>query len=141
MDATKANEIVKSLTPADILKAYSGKPGCACGCLGTYAITAESRKEADKDRGYDHGDEDVRPEQVKRVLKQVQKHAALTGYGEKCEADYYPDHNDARGDVFWHASDDLQYIIYQAHERRTYCIYLTSAARRRLGVQEGFALQ
>lgn len=141
MDATQAKTIVESLTVADILKVYSGKPGCACGCNGTYNITAESRKEADKDRGYAYSDEDVNPKQVKRVLKQVQKHEAMSGHGEKCEADYFEDHNDARGDVFWHAAPDLQYIIYQAHERRTYCIYLTSAARKRLGVKEGFALQ
>ena len=73
MDATKANEIVNSLTTADILQAYSGKPGCACGCNGTYVITAESRVEADKSRGYPHTDEDVNPTQLKRVLKQVQK--------------------------------------------------------------------
>lgn len=141
MDATKANEIVNSLTTADILQAYSGKPGCACGCNGTYVITAESRKEADTSRGYPHSDEDVNPNQLKRVLKQVQKHAAMTGHGEKCEADYAEDLNNASDDVYWNVADDLQYITYQAHARRVYTVYLTSAARRARGVSEGFDLK
>jgi hypothetical protein len=25
-----------TLTPSNFIKAYSGRPGCACGCRGTY---------------------------------------------------------------------------------------------------------
>lgn len=136
MDATQANAIVKSLTPADILQAYSGKPGCACGCNGTYVITAESRSEADTSRGYPHDDEDVNPNQVKRVLGKVQRHPGVDG-----EAPYAEDLNRADGDFYWNVADDLQYITYQAHAGRVYTVYLTSAARRARGVQSGFDLR
>ncbi len=42
MDQTKAEEIIQSLTPSDIRQAYSGKPGCACGCKGKYSCMPES---------------------------------------------------------------------------------------------------
>lgn len=128
MDATKANEIVKGLTPTDILTAYSGKPGCACGCRGTYVVTQENRAEAEKDRGYAYLDEDVNPRQLKRVLKQVQKHEA----GKEARSALLVDDTNTDRDVYWSVADDVQFITYQAHPGRVYTVYLTSAARSRL---------
>jgi len=141
MDATTAKQHLASLTVSDIIKAYSGKPGCACGCNGKYCITAENRKEAEAETGYAYDDEAVNPKQVKRVLKQVQAHAAMTGDGQKCEADFVEDENKVKSDVYWSIADDLQYVTYQAHERRVYTVYLTAAARRARGVTEGFGLK
>lgn len=131
--APRLHDIVQSLTVADILKSYSGKPGCACGCNGNYRVTPESRKEADEDRGYAHDDEDVNTRSVLQVLRKVQAHEAEAGsriasnkgeWGKKVEV-----------------ADDLQYVHAQVSERRVYTVYLTSAARHKLGVQSGFALK
>lgn len=135
MDLAKANEIVNSLTVDDILTAYSGKPGCACGCNGKYVVTQQSRAEAETDRGYAYDDEEVNPKQVKRVLKQVQKHAALGGPAPFVNLNKHDE------EVFWNVADDLQYITYQAHENRVYTVYLTSAARRARGITEGYDLR
>lgn len=133
MDATKANEIVQSLTVADILKAYSGKPGCACGCRGNYRVTPQNRKEADADTGYAYGDEEVNERQVTRVLREIQ--AAAT------HIEYAPDLNKAAGDSHWNVDDELYYITAQVSPSRVYTVYLTSAARRSRGVTQGYALR
>ena len=36
----------------DVLKAYSGHPGCACGCLGKYYYRKTTQELGTKDRGY-----------------------------------------------------------------------------------------
>lgn len=54
-----------TLTPADVMKVYSGRDGaCACGCAGTYRISAQHRSAADTYRGYPHDDKDVNDRQV-----------------------------------------------------------------------------
>jgi len=132
MDATKATEIVQSLTVADILKAYSGKPGCACGCRGSYRVTPASRKEADVDTGYAYSDDEVNERQVTRVLREIQ--AAAT------HIEYAADLNKAAGDTHWNVDDKLYYVTAQVSPARVYTVYLTSAARRSRGVSRGFAL-
>lgn len=36
IDALVTAPIVGALEPSDVRRAYSGKPGCGCGCRGTY---------------------------------------------------------------------------------------------------------
>ena len=132
MDKETALKVIASLTVADVMSAYSGKPGCACGCNGTYRIIEANRKEADADRGYAHDDEDVNPRQVSKVLGQVQWAARHNPYFEDLN----------RADqIHVNAADDLQYITAQVSERRVYTVYLTSAARKRNGVQSGYGLK
>jgi hypothetical protein len=133
MDANKATEIVQSLTVADILKAYSGKPGCACGCRGNYRVTAANRKEADVDTGYAYSDDEVNDRQVTRVLREIQAAAA--------HIEYAVDLNKADGDAHWNVDDDLYYVTAQVSPSRVYTVYLTSAARRSRGVTQGYALR
>jgi hypothetical protein len=57
-------DLLQTLTVADILTAYSGKPGCMCGCNGTYNVTELSRTEASEKRGYSYDDEDVSTSRV-----------------------------------------------------------------------------
>ena len=89
MKATNAQQTmsstaaVQNITTADLLKVYSGKPGCMCGCKGRYYVTAESRAEASADRGYAYDDKDVSAAQVLRVLRLVQ--AAVAGKPAKLE--------------------------------------------------------
>lgn len=126
MDATKAKQIVASLNVEDILKSYSGKPGCMCGCNGDYHVTAETREEASKERGYPYTDEDVSRAQVMGVLAQV----ALAA-----EAREYVDIESATGrQMGWGLAEDLQYVVFES-PKRTYAVYLTQAARDRLQAQ------
>lgn len=39
-----------TLSPERVLKTYSGRPGCACGCLGTYSVRSEDPKGTSKVR-------------------------------------------------------------------------------------------
>jgi len=59
---------IQALTPELVMKVYSGKQGCMCGCRGKYWVHPNHRAEADKDRGYAHDDDEVSAKQVKRIL-------------------------------------------------------------------------
>lgn len=63
---------IQTITPAEVMQVYSGKPGCMCGCKGKYSVNPAHRAAADKDRGYPHDDEDMKPGQVTRVLRLLQ---------------------------------------------------------------------
>lgn len=62
-----------ALEPEGVLKAYRGRPGCMCGCLGEYFVTEASREYAGKDRGYPYPDEAVDDGKVRRILRKIQK--------------------------------------------------------------------
>jgi hypothetical protein len=68
---------ITSLTPADVMKVYSGRDGaCTCGCAGTYRVSSLHRAAADADRGYAHDDADVNDRQVAKVLRVFQTAAS-----------------------------------------------------------------
>lgn len=68
-----ATKNVQELTPAMVLRVYSGKAGkCMCGCAGRYYYTPERRAEGGTDRGYAVDDDEVSPAMVTRVLRLVQ---------------------------------------------------------------------
>jgi len=52
----------------DVLKAYSGHPGCACGCLGKYYYRKTTQELGTKDRGYKVDDDEVSDVQVRRIV-------------------------------------------------------------------------
>jgi hypothetical protein len=114
---------IASLTASDVLHAYSGKPGCSCGCIGTYRILTANRKEAEEDFGYAYADEDINPQQVSRVLHQVQWAARHNKY--------YKDLNRAP-EIHVNMADDAYYVTAQVSPRRKYTVYLTKAARDRV---------
>jgi hypothetical protein len=67
--ATQIAAAVTALTPANVMKVYSGKDGaCCCGCKGTYRVSSLHRAAADAARGYAHDDKDVNDKQVAKVL-------------------------------------------------------------------------
>jgi len=123
MDQTKASDIVQSLTVADIRQAYSGRPGCACGCRGKYSCTPDSPEAKDGDK--------VNVKSVTRILREVQRAACVDTYIENLNR------SDGRG---WNVADDLQYITAQVSPTRVYTVYLMSAARRSRGVEKGYDL-
>jgi hypothetical protein len=73
-----ARNLVQTLTPADVLCVYEGKPGCACGCRGKYHVSPEARAEAEARRGYAYEDNQVDTRRVLGVLRGVQAAAAMS---------------------------------------------------------------
>lgn len=53
---------------ANVLRVYTGKQGCMCGCLGKYRATKASAEQAGADRGYPLTPDEVNEGQVTRVL-------------------------------------------------------------------------
>ncbi len=47
-----------------ILRAYKGKPGCMCGCLGRYYTTTLNQKLAGERRGYEVPRKECKDEKV-----------------------------------------------------------------------------
>lgn len=99
--------MVQALSPADALKAYAGRPGCMCGCLGRYWVTADARTEAGEDRGYPYDDGDVDDAKVLQILRKVQAQAAVGAI--------------KIGDKF--------HYIYAEIGKKCYAVYLRDAAR------------
>ncbi len=133
MDPSQATEIVKSLTPADILEAYSGRPGCACGCNGRYFVRQAAVAAVTESNGYAPSDEDVKDQVVAHLVKKVQAGAS--------ELPYQQDVNEHdKCEPGWNVADDLQYVTVVIHPRRVYTVYLTKEARRSRGVEKGFDL-
>ncbi len=71
-DVLCEQELLQNLMPKDVLKSYTGKPGCMCGCKGRYYVSKDHREEAQKDRGYDYEDRDVNDRQVMKLLRLLQ---------------------------------------------------------------------
>jgi hypothetical protein len=133
MNQSKATEIVKSLTPADILQVYSGKPGCHCGCNGRYFVRQAAVAAVAESDGYAPSDEDVKDKVVARLVEKVQAGASQLPYQQDInEHDKY--------EPGWNVADDLQYVTAVIHRGWVYTVYLTKEARRSRGVEKGFDL-
>lgn len=69
------------LQPEDIQCAYSGKPGCACGCNGKYYYAKKFQAEAGKRRGYPVTKNEVNDTQIVRILNVIKENAAAAEVG------------------------------------------------------------
>ena len=67
-----------ALTPAVLASAYSGRPGCACGCRGTYVHSSAHRELMGRERGYAVSDIEVSDRGVVARLANARR-AALGG--------------------------------------------------------------
>lgn len=76
MTATESLAALAALTPAALASAYSGRPGCACGCRGNYRYASAHREWAGRNRGYAVCDEDVNDRAVARLLANARAAAA-----------------------------------------------------------------
>lgn len=74
-DKTAAEFGLDKITPEQVLSAYSGRTGCACGCRGKYWYNSARVEEASNDRGYAVSPDEVSDAQVKRVLRLLQTHS------------------------------------------------------------------
>ena len=48
-----------------VLKSYTGKVGCMCGCNGTYKVASKHLNAAGVERGYAYDDDEVSDRSVK----------------------------------------------------------------------------
>lgn len=93
----------------EIRCAYSGRPGCACGCNGTYYYTKAHQAEQSTRRGYTVEDAEVRDDQVTRIWRKVYLELAIA--------------LDARDLSSFLVSES--FISWTASPRRVYTVYYT----------------
>jgi hypothetical protein len=110
-------DTIQSLTSVDLLKVYKGKPGCACGCLGKYRTSKVNRQEADVERGYKHGNDEVNDAYVTRILRKVQYLSGLMMEGV---------HN-----LCWDVNDEMCYISVTQDDNKVFTLFLTKAAQEK----------
>lgn len=67
METTSAPLNLLEVVPAQIARAYTGKPGCMCGCNGKY-YSYEAHEHSTK-----------RPHMVAKILKALQDHETAFG--------------------------------------------------------------
>jgi hypothetical protein len=60
---------MESIDLNKVMRVYSGKPGCMCGCNGTYRYMSDCIEMGGKDRGYPVDLEEVNETQVRKVVK------------------------------------------------------------------------
>jgi len=83
-----ALERLAKTEPGAVSSYYTGRPGCACGCRGTYRYTEAHRAISGEHRGYPVSDDDVvKPASVKRLLTMLRKRLEdedieVVGFGE-----------------------------------------------------------
>lgn len=71
-----ANIDINTVTTDDILRVYSGRPGCGCGCRGKYRYNPKHKDEATEDAGSTGVTKaDFNSVQVAKVLGLMKQHA------------------------------------------------------------------
>lgn len=65
-----------------VMKVYSGKPGCMCGCNGRYRVASAHVKTAGETRGYEYDADDINDRSVKIIFNKIMKDP-----GHKFDAD------------------------------------------------------
>jgi hypothetical protein len=98
--------IINELKPMSaVMRVYSGRPGCACGCRGKYYSRT---MEIELLKGYTTDDDAERvrlfPMMLKRIYKKFQ--GAIL-----------------RGEAFSYEGSENEYVAYDESENRTYTMY------------------
>jgi len=79
---------MKTIDLNKVMQVYSGKIGeCCCGCSGTYKVASAFRKEADKNRGCPHDDEDISDKSVRTIVGKIER-ATINGVSPMIEYDF-----------------------------------------------------
>jgi|HubBroStandDraft_2_1064218.scaffolds.fasta_scaffold444150_2 hypothetical protein len=71
----KAIKPIIEITPEEVLKVYSGRPGCGCGCRGSYWVNPSHLERANKERGYAYEGSEISLPNINRVLNIMKKRA------------------------------------------------------------------
>jgi hypothetical protein len=90
----KVNIDINMVTTKDILRVYSGRPGCGCGCRGSYRYNPEHAKEAFENRKAIPKPSDFNAVQVRKVLGLMKQHSNevecdISGAAWETDARYY----------------------------------------------------
>ena len=89
----------KPIEMSEVLKVYTGKAGCMCGCKGRYWVTPETRAAAEKDRGYEYEARDVNESKVRSVVRDINNELLLLSAGvsiDVTEQYVYVEHSNGR---------------------------------------------
>jgi hypothetical protein len=105
---------IKRLVASDVTSAYSGKPGCMCGCNGNYRYySAEYFKKFGP--GYGEAEEEVNPAQVRKVLTVIQTAVNI----DANDVEAIRSSSCKKGEVI---------LSFDFSEKRVYVVYLTPGA-------------
>ena len=63
---------IQSITPDQVVKAYSGRVGCMCGCKGKYSYNPVHQHEGSAERGYTVDDDELNLTSLTRILRRLQ---------------------------------------------------------------------
>ena len=84
------NKKVEPITKIDnVASVYSGKPGCMCGCKGTYKYASKWREASSEDRGYKVNDEEINDSSVKLIVNKMNTLLETEAYEEAERTDQY----------------------------------------------------
>ena len=83
----------------NVMKVYSGKHGCMCGCQGKYTVNSNYVEQANAERGYPYDEDEVNDRVVKGMLTKMKKMVLLTDEDE--EDNYVFAETDNRIYVAW----------------------------------------
>ena len=86
LEAAPSRAALAALSPAALVSAYSGRPGCACGCRGNHRYSSAYREWAGRNRGYDVGDAEVSDRSVATIRSRARA-AADAGWGVEAYTD------------------------------------------------------
>ena len=112
----------------DVATTYSGKPGCACGCNGTYAVASHYGVEAaNKDCGYEAHDT-VSDRSVKSTITKLNK---LIDWNDPKSVEQHVDNN-----VAWidNKAGTRTYTVYFVKPGYGKQVRLQAAARAMLAI-------
>ena len=86
-----ALERLAKTEPGDVASYYTGRPGCACGCRGTYRYSEAHREMSGERRGYSVSDDEVvKPASVKRMLTMLRKRLEDESVEVSCFEEFTP---------------------------------------------------
>lgn len=70
---------IATTTPDQLMSVYSGKRGCACGCIGKHTYRVSAQAAGTKHRGFDVDENECSDAVVARHLKTMQRLATQPG--------------------------------------------------------------
>lgn len=56
-----------------VMKSYTGRQGCQCGCRGTYRVASQYLAQASGRRGYDYDPDDVSDRSVRGTVNRLNR--------------------------------------------------------------------
>jgi len=90
VDETNNKKEIEPITDINsVVKVYSGKPGCMCGCKGRWIYASAYRDLASKNRGYKINDDEVSDKSIKLIVNKMNSLLKINNYKEVKRTDQY----------------------------------------------------